>query len=146
MISVLITAITTVFMPPVPGPVIQRFVAPACQRCAGHRGVTIDNSDGVNAVSPVTGTVSFAGTVANKLYVVVEMSPGVLVTVGRLQSLATTKGDSVQTGQPIGVAGETTYLGVRVRGEYVEPLRYLGFGGARLVGPGAVVGRRPFSR
>lgn len=145
MISALF-AVLIAAIPPVPGSVIQQFVAPACQRCAGHRGVTIDNADGVMAVSPVAGTVSFAGTVANKLYAVVEISPGVLVTVGRLQSLAVAKGDELAVGQQVGVAGESTYLGVRVRGQYVEPLRYLGLGGARLVGPGAVVGRRPFSR
>ena len=133
-------------VPPVPGPVAQHFVAPACERCAGHRGITIDNPDGNIAVSPVSGAVTFAGLVARQLYVVIETAPGVLVTVGRLSSSSAHTGDQVTQGQPIGTAGATTYLGVRVRGVYVEPLSYLGFGRARLVGGGAVVGLRAYSR
>ena len=133
-------------VPPVPGPVAQYFVAPVCQRCAGHRGITIDNPDGVPARSPVAGTVTFAGTVAHQLYVVVEPRPGVLVTVGRLASLAVAEGDAVGEGQEIGTASTTTYLGVRVRGAYVEPLGFLGFGRVRLVGGGTVVGLRPLPR
>ncbi len=133
-------------VPPVPGPVTQQFVAPLCQRCAGHRGVTIDNADGVVAVSPVSGTVTFAGSVAHRLYVVVTPSPGVLVTVGRLATLSAQKGQSVTLGQSIGASGTDTYLGVRVRGVYVEPLSYLGFGRAHLVGRPVVVGLRALSR
>ena len=133
-------------VPPVPGPVTQHFVAPSCQRCAGHRGITIDNSDGVTVMSPVAGTVTFAGSVAHQLYVVVGPSPGVLVTVGRLAEVTVREGDDVAEGQPIGTSGAATYLGVRVRGVYVEPLRFLGFGRVRLVGRGAVVGLRAYSR
>lgn len=145
MISLLISLALSA-VPPVPGPVTQHFVAPACQRCTGHRGITIDNSDGVTAVSPVAGTVTFAGSVAHQLYVVVEPSPGVLVTVGRLAEVAVREGDDITQSQAIGTSGSTTYLGVRVRGVYVEPLRFLGFGRARLVGRGAVVGLRAYSR
>lgn len=145
MISLLISLALSA-IPPVPGPVTRHFVAPACQRCAGHRGITINNADGVVAVSPVSGTVTFAGSVARQLYVVVETSPGVLVTVGRLAVVAVHEGDDLAEGQTIGVSGATTYLGVRVRGVYVEPLRFLGFGRARLVGRGAVVGLRTYSR
>lgn len=133
-------------VPPVPGPVTQHFVAPTCQRCAGHRGITIDNPDGVAAVSPVAGTVSFAGTVAHRWYVVVQPRPGVLVTVGHLASIEVSVGDVVGEGQQVGVAGASTYLGVRVRGVYVEPLGFLGFGRVRLVGGGAVVGLRAMPR
>ena len=145
MISLLISLALSA-VPPVPGPVTQHFVAPTCQRCAGHRGITIDNSDGVTAVSPVGGTVTFAGSVAHQLYVVVEPSPGVLITVGRLAVMTVREGDAISEGRAIGTSGATTYLGVRLRGVYVEPLRFLGFGRARLVGRGAVVGLRTYSR
>jgi septal ring factor EnvC (AmiA/AmiB activator) len=142
----LIVSLALTAVPPVPGPVTQHFVAPLCQRCAGHRGVTIDNADGVVAVSPVSGTVTFAGSVARRLYVVITPSPGVLVTVGRLATLAVQKGQSVTLGQAIGASGAATYVGVRVRGVYVEPLTFLGFGRARLVGRPVVVGLRALSR
>lgn len=139
MIALFLSLIITV-VPPVPGRVTQRFVAPACLRCAGHRGVTIDNPDGHAVVSAVSGRITFAGEVAHRLFVVVEPEPGVLVTVGWLESVVVARGDLVETGQPVGTAGATTYLGVRSRGLYVEPLGYLGLGGARLLGTGAVVG------
>ena len=142
----LIVSLALAAVPPVPGPITQQFVAPLCQRCAGHRGVTIDNADGVVAVSPVSGTVTFAGSVAQRLYVVVTPSPGVLVTVGRLATLAVQKGQSVALGHPVGASGTDTYWGVRVRGVYVEPLSYFGFGRARLVGRPVVVGLRALSR
>ena len=138
MFTILFSIALSLATPPVPGPVTQRFVAPTCQRCAGHRGVTINNPDGIAVVAPVAGEITFAGTVAHRLYVVVQPRPMVLVTVGWLTSVSVAKGDHVESGQVLGVAGPTTYLGVRMSGEYVEPLGFLGLGGARLVGGGTV--------
>jgi len=49
------------------------------------------------------------------------------------------EGNAVGRGAVVGMAGERTYLGVRVGGVYVEPLRYLGLSGTRLRGTGGVV-------
>lgn len=81
---------------------------------------------------------------------VVQPRPGVLVTVGWLESLAVAQNEVVQQGHVLGVAGESTYLGVRLAGKYVEPLAFLGLGGPRLVAGGgireAVVGLGPLPR
>ena len=125
---------------PVSGPVIQQFVAPACPRCAGHRGVTIASTEGqvVRAVLP--GVVTFVGEVAGNTYVVQLIAPGVKVTYGWMEiAVGIAAGDEVVQGQSLGVAGGRTYLGVRRGGVYIEPLRYLGLGWARLRGPGGVV-------
>ena len=125
---------------PVDGPVVQRFVAPACQRCSGHRGVTIASSAGVSVRAVLPGVITFAGEVAGNIYVVQQVAPGVKVTYGWLgltEGLA--QGDMVNQGQVLGTAGARTYLGVRVGSRYVEPLRALGLGWARLRGPGGVV-------
>ncbi len=125
---------------PVDGPVVQRFVAPACQRCSGHRGVTIASSPGVSVRAVLPGDITFAGEVAGNTYVVQQVAPGVKVTYGWLgltEGLA--QGDMVNQGQVLGMAGARTYLGVRVGSRYVEPLRALGLGWARLRGPGGVV-------
>jgi hypothetical protein len=45
----------------------------------------------------------------------------------------------VTAGQVIGVASHQLYLGVRVRGAYVNPLQFLGFTAGRLVGRGSVI-------
>lgn len=125
---------------PVSGPVIQQFVAPACPRCAGHRGVTIASTEGqvVRAVLP--GVVTFVGEVAGNTYVVQLIAPGVKVTYGWMEiAEGLAAGDAVDQGQPLGVAGDKTYLGVRRGSVYIEPLRYLGLGWVRLRGPGGVV-------
>ena len=127
-------------LPPVTGSIIQHFVAPPCQRCAGHRGVTIATRPGQGVVAVLSGTISYVGEVAGLTYVVQVVRPGVKVTYGWLrprEQLAA--GDEIAAGGLVGMAGERTYLGVRVDGQYVEPLRYLGLGGSRLRGGGGVV-------
>lgn len=140
---------------PVVGSVIESFRAPACARCAGRRGVVIATSSEspVWAIHP--GVVSFAGSVANQKYVVVEIAPGVKVTYGWVDTIVVRVGDSVARGQAIAASGSRVYLGVRVQGRYVEPLGFLGLAPSGLVDPGWVstiavrrlfVGRGGFSR
>ena len=127
-------------VPPVSGPIIQHFVAPSCQRCAGHRGITISTRPGQQVVAVLPGSISFVGEVAGLTYVVQVVRPGVKVTYGWLTPEAQLfEGDEIVAGAPMGWAGERTYLGVRVGGQYVEPLRYLGLGVSRLRGAGGVV-------
>ena len=72
--------------------------------------------------------------------VVQVVHPGVKVTYGWLMPKpGLSEGDAVARGTVVGMAGEHTYLGVRVGGAYVEPLQYLGLGGSRLRGVGGVV-------
>lgn len=127
-------------IPPVPGQVVQRFVAPACQRCSGHRGVTIASTPGQPVRAVLPGTITFVGEVAGTSYVVQLVAPKVKITYGWLGlTEGLFRGDIVEQGQTLGLAGERTYLGVRVGSHYVEPLRALGLGWARLRGPGRVV-------
>lgn len=136
-------------VPPVPGRVVQRFVAPACERCPGHRGITIESATGDSVVAVVSGVVVFAGWVGGSLYVVQEIRPGVKITYGKMHKISPSLVDvnsdvasthvPLPTGAELGVAGPSTYLGVRVRGHYVEPMRYLGMAGARLRGAGGLI-------
>lgn len=124
--------------PPVSGAVVEHFRAPTCLRCAGRRGVVIASAPAseVRAVQP--GTVSYAGQVAHRLYVVIDLAPTVKVTYGWLDAAVVSKGQSVHRGDPIGRAGSRTYLGVRIGGRYVEPLGYLGLRPGRLTGAGTI--------
>jgi murein DD-endopeptidase MepM/ murein hydrolase activator NlpD len=133
---------------PVSGPVIEGFRPPACERCAGRRGVVIGSQAGSPVRAVTTGPVTFGGTVGGLIYVVQQIAPRVRVTYGWLSTMSDVQpGDQLNPGQVLGTAGQRTYLGVRVGQTYVEPLRYLGWGGARLRGPGGViVGARPPSR
>lgn len=126
-------AVATLFVVPVPGSVIRHFHPPACERCAGHRGVTLRTSAGDPVMATTNGVVEFAGPVGDRLYVVQRISPSVRVTYGALASVSVEPANPVAAGQVIGVASETTYLSVRVGETHVEPLRALGLGRSRLV-------------
>ncbi len=145
--SHLVAVLLTVTQPvppvaPVRGVVIDGFRAPACQRCAGHRGVTIATTTGTPVRAVSAGVILFVGQVARVLYVVEDIGRGARVTYGRLQGSNVVPGSTVAAGQVIGVSSHQLYLGVRVRGAYVNPLQFLGFTAGRLVGRGSVfVGR-----
>lgn len=124
---------------PVRGVVIDGFRAPACQRCAGHRGVTITTATGTPVRAVTTGVIVFVGQVARTLYVVEDIGGGARITYGRLESSSVVTGSTVKAGQTIGVGSDRLYLGVRVYGSYVNPLQFLGFGYGRLVGAGSVI-------
>jgi septal ring factor EnvC (AmiA/AmiB activator) len=132
-------AIATPPVAPVRGPVVDGFRAPACQRCAGHRGVTIATTTGSPVRAVTAGVIVFVGQVANVLYVVEDIGRGARVTYGRLRSSAVALGSVVASGETLGESADELYLGVRLRGKYVNPLQFLGFGAARLVGRGSVI-------
>lgn len=125
---------------PVDGPVVRRFDPPACHYCAGHRGVTVASEPGSPVTAIVDGEVTFSGQVAGVLYVVMSVSPGVLLTHGGLSSIEemVESGSVVRAGQTLGWTGRTTHLGVRIEGEYHDPLAVFGWGRARLIGPGGI--------
>ena len=126
-------------VPPVRGVVIDGFRAPACQRCAGHRGVTIATTSGTPVRAVTDGVIVFVGQVAHVQYVVEDIGRGARVTYGRLDSSSIVVGSMVAAGETIGVSSYRLYLGVRVHGSYVNPLQFLGFGLGHLVGRGSVI-------
>jgi septal ring factor EnvC (AmiA/AmiB activator) len=129
------------FVVPIEGEVVRRFDRPLCMYCPGHRGVTIDSHPGDEVLSVAGGVISFAGEVGGRLYVVQSFTPDIRVTYGGVLALGTNveEGEWVEAGQVVAIADESTYLGVRIGQEYVEPLRFLGLGQVRLGAPGPVV-------
>ncbi|MEY3266309.1 MAG: hypothetical protein RLY19_522 [Actinomycetota bacterium] len=131
-------------VPPVRGTVVTSFRPPACERCAGHRGVTVATESGSEVRAVRQGLITFVGKVALLTYIVQEIEPGVRVTYGWLADTAVNEGDVAEAGAVIGRTAKRTYIGVRVGEIYVDPLRRLGFSRARLVGPQrAIEGQRP---
>jgi len=147
-IAILLSVVSVGPVVPVPGPVLEGFRPPACERCAGRRGVVIGSQPGTVVRAVRSGPITYAGYVGGRLYVVQSISPGVRVTYGWLAVVGDIAvGEEIKGGQALGIAAERTYLGVRIGQTYIEPLRYLGLGGARLRGPGQViVGTRGASR
>lgn len=97
---------------------------------SGHRGIDLAAAGGTTVVAPTSGTVTFAGTVVDRPVVSVRASEGVVYSLEPVRSRLAA-GDAVAAGDLLGeVAGgghcleECVHLGVRVSGEYVNPLRY----------------------
>lgn len=135
-------ALMVMAIAPVNGEVVRSYDAPDCDRCSGHRGVTIASTPGTTVRSPLAGVVTFAGSVGARLYVVVLVRQNVRVTVGHVAAVApgVSSGVAVQQGAELAVAAATTYLSVRQGDIHREPLRALGLGRARLVGGGGLSG------
>jgi murein DD-endopeptidase MepM/ murein hydrolase activator NlpD len=128
--------------PPVVGPLVRGYEAPAEPYGPGHRGVDIAAVSGVAVWAPAAGRVVFAGGVAGTAWASIEVGAGVVITLGPLRALAVTRGQRVATGTRIadlapghGSGGYPTrlHLGLRVDGVYVDPLPWLtGFARPRL--------------
>jgi hypothetical protein len=125
---------------PVTGPVIRGFVAPDSPFGAGHRGIDIAVPLGTEVLAPAPGVVAFAGWVAGSLFVSIDHEGGVRTTYSWLSAILVAGGEPVQRGAVIALTGHGhadvqiphLHFGVRIGGQYVDPLL--------LLEPGSVVG------
>lgn len=115
-----------------PHPVERPFLAPPGPYAAGHRGIDITASRGAAVLAVADGTVYFAGTVVDRGVLTLEHPGELLSTVEPVTPLVA-KGDRVSAGQPIAAVASgghcgvsCLHLGVRLNGQYVSPLLYLG--------------------
>src|SRR6476646_6389687 len=124
---------------PVKGPVLQKFTMGDDPYAAGqHRGIDIAAPAGATVSSPVSGKVSFAGTVpVSGKCVTIQTADGYSVTLTHLGSMSVQRGATVSEGDVVGTIGPSgeiehdvpyVHLGVR-RSEdpngYVDPLLFL---------------------
>lgn len=107
------------------------YVAPAGPYAPGHRGIDIRSAVGAPVLAPAEGVVHFAGFVVDRPVLSLEHSDGVLSSFEPVQTTLAA-GEHVSRGQVIGTllpghcASACLHLGVRVDGEYVNPLLFLG--------------------
>ena len=107
------------------------YVAPAGPYAAGHRGIDIRARAGAAVLAPADGIVHFAGFIVDRPVLSLEHADGVLSSFEPVQTTLVA-GDRVSRGQVIGTllpghcALPCLHLGVRVDGEYVNPLLFLG--------------------
>ncbi|CAN5669671.1 hypothetical protein BH10ACT2_BH10ACT2_27000 [soil metagenome] len=115
------------FVPPVDVPIAIGFVQPACDYCAGHRGVEYHPPATVAVHAVAGGVVSFAGRVAGTLYVVVGQPDGVRMTYGMLLTRMVGEGAGVAAGQIVGYSSARLYFGIRdADGRPIDPTGMLG--------------------
>lgn len=117
---------------PVPGPraIARPFIAPATPYGPGHRGVDLRAvTDAV--LAPAGGVVHFAGSVVDRPVLSIR-HPGGFISSYEPVSTELTAGDAVVRGQRIGTLhpGHCTsrclHFGVRLHGQYINPLLLLG--------------------
>ncbi len=147
---------------PVPGAVLRGFEPAGSTFGAGHRGVDLAARAGEAVASSASGTVTFAGVVADRGWVSVQHPDGVVTSYGPLRALTVARGMSVTAGAALGeldVGGhgdgrrdDGLHWSARVAGRYVDPLLLLGGGAPRpsLVGEAGWEGRahavRPYEQ
>lgn len=123
--SIGVTA-TTCWLPPVDAPVVDPFREPECAWCPGNRGIEYATVPGTPVRSVAAGEVSFAGTVAGTVYVVVRHADGRRVTYGRLAERSVGRGDRVVAGSIVGRTTDSFHLGLRDGDRYIDPAPVLG--------------------
>ncbi len=107
--------------------------SPIAGASSNHRGIDIACDTGSNVVAAASGTVIVATyNYAEGNYVCIDHGGGVVTVYMHNSSLLVSVGESVTAGQSIALAGSTgvstgphCHFGVRVNGEYVDPLLYL---------------------
>jgi Peptidase family M23 len=124
---------------PTAGRVVHEFAFdPAAPYAAGqHRGVDIAAAPGASILAPISGTVSFAGTVPSHGAIVTITTEDVLaVSLMQLDSVTVTRGTRVEQGDVVGTLGwggpdsspPHVHLSVRVASTehgYLDPVRFL---------------------
>ncbi|MHC2999073.1 peptidase M23 [Microbacterium sp. HJ5] len=108
------------------------FVAPAHRYAAGHRGIDLAPADAGALRAPAAGVVAFAGAVAGRGILTIDHSDGLVTTLEPIET-ALSPGDVVAAGDDIGTvalgghaAAGSVHFGVRLHGEYINPLLLLG--------------------
>ncbi len=116
----------------VPHAVIRPFVAPASVYAAGHRGIDISSAAAAPVFAPDDGVVFFVGTVVDRPVLSITHAGGLVSSFEPVLSKLPV-GSVVHRGEQVGVLGvgghcaaACLHFGVRVHGEYVSPLNYLG--------------------
>jgi murein DD-endopeptidase MepM/ murein hydrolase activator NlpD len=114
--------------------VIRGFEAPGSPFGPGHRGIDIAVPFGTPVLAPAEGVVTFAGWVAGAQFVTIDHGDGIRTTSSWLSDVGVRRGDPVAGGEAVGrsghghgeVATPHLHFGVRIHGEYVDPMLLLG--------------------
>ena len=108
------------------------FVAPAHEYGPGHRGIDVRPLASAEVRAPAAGIVAFSGQVARRGILTIDHGGGLVTTLEPIES-PLVAGEAVERGATVGtvalgghaVAG-VLHFGVRLDGEYVNPMLLLG--------------------
>src|SRR5690606_31996405 len=111
--------------------IVRPFVAPATPYASGHRGIDIRGTAGAAVVAPADGVVHFSGFVVDRPVLSIR-HPGGLISSYEPVTSELVAGTVVHRGDTIGAlqsghgGAPCLHFGVRLHGDYVSPLLYLG--------------------
>ena len=113
-----------------PRSIARPFIPPPTPYAAGHRGIDIRAPAGT-LYAPASGVVHFAGVVVDRPVLSIDHGGGVISSYEPVQTTlvegdVVTRGDVIGTVLPGHCATVCVHMGVRVDGQYVSPLRFLG--------------------
>jgi septal ring factor EnvC (AmiA/AmiB activator) len=118
-------------VPPVHGRIILSFGQPS-DGGQPHRGLTIEARPGARLVAPLDGKIVFAGPFRTYgLILIIEHSEGYHTLLAGLGRIDGTVGQTVSTGEPVGIAGSaetgnpSIYVELRRNGQPIDPLPWL---------------------
>lgn len=115
-----------------PHRVLRPFEAPPSRYAAGHRGIDIAAVAGTTVSSPAAGEITFAGRVVDRSTLTIDIGGGLLVSIEPVDATMPTHAQVTEANAIGTVArgghcdGRCIHLGVRLNGEYVSPMLYLG--------------------
>lgn len=108
------------------------FVAPPHRYGPGHRGIDLRPLGGGEVRTPAAGVVAFSGEVAGRGVVTIDHGDGLVTTLEPVDS-ELAAGTPVEGGAVVGLISTgghsesgTLHFGVRLDGEYINPLVLLG--------------------
>jgi murein DD-endopeptidase MepM/ murein hydrolase activator NlpD len=128
-----LAALAAVWSWPVTAPhtIVKPYLAPATPYASGHRGIDIAAAAGASVLAPDDGVVHFSGFVVDRPVLSIDHGDGVISSYEPVET-ELAAGDSVHRGDEVGAlqaghcASACLHVGVRVDGEYVSPLLFLG--------------------
>lgn len=109
------------YLPPVDAEVIDAFRPPSSPYGPGNRGLEYSTAAGTEVVAAAAGIVTFAGPVAGTLHVTVLHADGVRTSYSFLARVDVVRGQHVEQGDVVGLAGGRLHLGARVGDAYFDP-------------------------
>ncbi len=111
---------------------VRPFVAPAHAYGPGHRGIDLRPMTSPVVRAPAGGVVAFSGQVAGRGILTIDHGDGLVTTLEPVDS-ALRPGDVVERADEVGVislgghtAAGAVHFGVRLDGEYINPMLLLG--------------------
>jgi len=113
-----------------PHAIVRPYLAPATPYGPGHRGIDLRTADGV-VTAPAPGVVHFAGIVVDRPVLSIRHPGGLISSYEPVESplavgATVRRGDVIGSVVPGHCASPCLHFGVRLDGQYVNPLLLLG--------------------